>query len=194
MRQYLSRYKGKRCFPLEHLMPVDNLNDKDFWITLNDDMKKFGDGWEVIENVCDGSASIIPDSAIGLYFFVWMPEVEFNTSKGKLEFGNVVYIGSSSTKNNGIKKRFISDYQSLIGNNYDVHWTTKTLDDRDKRLKKVLSLGRLHYLFNVMDGATERQILDMEERMIKLFNPPGNTQYAILRATLDKINERPAFN
>ncbi len=187
MRQYLSRYKGKRCFPLEHLMPVDNLNDKDFWITLNDDIKKFGDGWEVIENVCGGSASIIPDSAIGLYFFVWMPEVEFNTSKGRFEFGNVVYIGSSSTKNNGIKKRFISDYQSLIGNHYDVHWTTKTLDDRDKRLKKVLSLGRLHYLFNVMDGVY---------RSSYHLTPASNRclVYATLVRTSFGINFRPFLN
>lgn len=193
MRKILARYKGKVCFPLEYLFPVDYMNDCDFIDMLKEDVDTSGDGWEVVKNISAGSAKAIPDKMKGLYFFMWSPQIDFETTQGVFNICNVVYVGSSTSIDNGIKNRFLADYEGLIGKHYDVHWIKKEAVGREDKLKKIMNLGCLNFFFNTMNDASKEQILDMEERLIKLLNPPGNIKHALLRGSLDKVNVKPAF-
>lgn len=188
----LSRYRGASPFPLEYLIPVDYANERDFWHCLISDIESIGSGWESIDRVHSDSAELIPDRK-GIYIFIWSPDVEIKSEARRFVFNNVVYIGSSVTPELGMKSRFVKEYSKIIGRHLDIHWTKKELSNRSDRLKKVLNLGQITLFFNVMDNATSEQILNLEERLIKYFNPPGNKVGTIIKAKLSKKEVLPAF-
>lgn len=190
--EQLSRYKDSIAFPLEYLIPVDYANERSFWRCLTSDIDSLGTGWESIDKVHKNSCDLIPDKK-GIYIFVWSPEVELKTQSNKFLFNSVVYVGSSVTPELGMKSRFSKEYSGLIGRHVDIHWTKKDLVNRSDRLKKILNLGRLIMFFNVMENATAEQILNIENRLIKFFNPPGNKVGTIIKAKLAKTESSPAF-
>lgn len=191
-KKQLSRYKGSFAFPLEYLIPVDHFNDDGFWQCLIDDISSIGSGWEFVQGVVCDSHVLIPDDK-GIYLFIWTPDSEIKTNTSSINFNSVVYIGSSVTPEVGMKSRFTGEYSKILGKYVDVHWTKKDLLNRSDRIKKVLNLGRLTFAFNVMKFGSKEQILDVEKRLVRYFNPPGNKVGTIIRARRDKEATSPAF-
>lgn len=193
MKKTLSRYKTVDSTPLELYFPMEFLQDEDFCEALRDDLKYCGDGWERVSNVSSSSSSLIPDCK-GVYMFVWSPDTAIEINDEPIRFRYVVYVGSASNGSSSILKRFNSDYKSIINSEPAVHWTENMPSNRASRLKKALNLGRLEYWYVTMEGATSEQILDIEKRLINLFNPPGNTAFKTpIRVSIDSSKKAPAF-
>ncbi|MEF1205326.1 hypothetical protein [Photobacterium damselae] len=193
MEKELARYKTSESCPLELYYPMEFLQDLRFCNTLNEDISQCGDGWEKISSVSAASSRIIPDSK-GIYMFIWKPDFCLEHDNNTINFRYVVYIGSASKGVSSILKRFNNDYKNVINQNFSVHWTENKPSNRDSRLKKVLNLNSLEYWYITMDHATSEQILDIEKRLICLFNPPGNQAFkSPIRAIVDQKKAAPAF-
>ncbi|KJG13813.1 hypothetical protein [Photobacterium iliopiscarium] len=193
MEKELARYKTSESFPLEMYFPMEFLQDLRFCNALGDDILLCGDGWEKIAAVSAASSGTIPDTK-GIYMFIWKPEFSIEHDKEIINFRYVVYIGSAAKGSSSILKRFNSDYKKLINQNFSVHWTEARPSNRESRLKKILNLGALEYWYITMVDASSEQILDIEKRLICLFNPPGNQAFkSPIRATIDRKKVAPAF-
>ncbi|QYJ77921.1 hypothetical protein [Shewanella acanthi] len=193
MEKSLARYKTSESNPLELSYPMEFLQDKIFCSALIEDLEAFSDGWERIQNLSSNSSALIPDRK-GVYMFVWRPSIEFKLHNESYNFRFVVYVGAASKGESSILSRFNSDYKSLINKKPSVHWTENNPHDRESRLRKVLNLWDLEYWYATMDNASSEQILDIEKRLINVFNPPGNKSFKQqIRAKIDIQKKTPAF-
>jgi len=193
MEKALARYRTSDSTPLELYFPMEFLQDENFFNALHEDIDICGDGWEKISNLNSASYKSLPDSK-GVYMFIWRPGFSIECHNDSADFRYVVYVGSASNGDSSILKRFNSDYKNEINKCPSIHWTENMPSDRASRLRKVLNLGQLELWYVTMDQANPEQILDIEKRLINLFNPPGNKAFkAPIRAKYEPKKAAPAF-
>lgn len=193
MEKALARYRTSDSCPLELYFPMEFLQDENFFTALSEDIDVCGEGWEKISSISASTYKSLPDSK-GVYMFIWRPGFSLECHNDTADFRYVVYVGSAASGGSSILKRFNNDYKNEINTCPSVHWTENMPSNRAARLKKVLNLGRLELWYVTMDKATPEQISDIEKRLIKLFNPPGNKAFkAPLRAKLEPKKSAPAF-
>ncbi|SHF91476.1 hypothetical protein [Vibrio gazogenes] len=191
MEKALARYKTNDSYPLELYFPMEFLQDLQFCNTLSDDIKAYGN-WGVIKNVSSVSSNNIPSDR-GIYMFVWTPKFFLYNDDDKISFKYVVYVGDASNENNLLDK-FNKNYKNVINSEPDIHWTKDVASSRIDRLKKVMNLGCLEYWYLTMDRASVGQIMDVKNRLVRIFNPPGNEGFRKpIRAIVEHDKAVPAF-
>ncbi|WP_210397394.1 hypothetical protein [Motiliproteus sediminis] len=193
MKRTLARYKRSTPVPLEISLPVDYLQDEEYCMALSEDIHVCGNGWETISSVDGKSADVIPKIK-GVYVFVWRTLFSMKSDTSSIDFNQAVYVGSASKGDSSLRQRFINDYQKIVKLFPAVHWTQSGMMTRDEKLKKVLNLWELDYWFVTMEGAGQDQIEDIEDRLIALLNPPGNTRNrSRITGKVNKDKRAPAF-
>lgn len=194
MEKSLARFrKLKESFPLELSYPMEFIQDESFCNTVIEDLESKSDGWKCIKKIASSTSALIPNTR-GIYMFVWRPSIALKTDCESCNFRFVVYIGSASSTEASLLKRFKSEYEAVINKNPDIHWDESNFCDRERRISKVLNLWDLEYWYTTMDKCTAEEILNLEKRLINIFNPPGNKSFRQqIRASIDKQRKAPAF-
>jgi hypothetical protein len=150
------------------------LQDRTFCRVIEDDLRAHASNWEV-RIATPGLANQLPDSP-GLYMFVWRPNSpSFVKDENKsFLFSWLLYIGKTGSdgSQNTLKNRYKQEYAAYIDSDPNCFWNEKLPDNRKSRLKTLLSLSPLEYWYSVIENTEE--ISKLEERLIKIFRPPGN--------------------
>ena len=88
---------------------------------------------------------------------------------------SVLYIGQAGADNTTgtLRKRYQDEYAAIVGADPESLWGSD-MSNRSSRLSRVLNLRHLEY-WHVVN--TSRDLLKRyETALIRLFNPPGNSQ------------------
>lgn len=123
-----------------------------------------------------GLGDSLPDKP-GIYMFVWRLFFPFVFDEYTSNINLILYIGKAGTTdgNGSLKSRYKNEYSKFVKTNAEKIWENCQLKSRKDRLSKFLNLYELEYWFAVMDNcANLNDICDIEDRLIKLFNPPAN--------------------
>ena len=160
---------------------------------LSNDLKSEGKQWERLKAV-ENLANIIPNER-GLYMFVWTPSFEFlfadKSPTHKLTW--VLYVGKAGVENgtrDTFKDRYQSDYKGKVGTDPKKIWDK--IDEgksRDQLLTRYLTLRPLEYWYLPISDLN--YLLTLETRLLKLLNPPLNTQHAVHK--VHPVKTSPAF-
>lgn len=148
--------------------------------TLVDDLRRWGQPWEIYEATED-LWEMLPDSP-GLYMFVWRPWFRFTIAETSAAAGarrpnslsQILYVGQAGASvdagGSTLRQRYKS-YRRYIRADPDDLWTTAHATTRPQ-LSRYLALRPLEYWFSVIEDRTE--IKRLESRMLAIFNPPMN--------------------
>ena len=137
--------------------------------------------WEIRE-ATDSLGDHLPEKA-GLYMFVWRIPFRFPTKKLNDHFFRIiVYIGQagSGDTGNSLQQRYKKEYAAIVCQDPQALWKDD-VSNRASRLKRYLNLRDLEFWYHEI-GQTDL-IGAFEESLIKLFNPPANSQFAQRNAT-----------
>lgn len=164
---------------------------------LQEDLKLFAQPWE-IRRATKTLSQTLPESA-GLYMFVWRPVFSFDLADCD-ESGSlfqILYVGraggvrsnngNGDVKNGTLRRRY-QKYQRFIGENPSDIWEETPTSTRDERLMRYLALHPLEYWYTVVEE--DREIPLLEDRLIKLLNPPLNS---VGKPRLKTQKPKPAF-
>jgi hypothetical protein len=118
----------------------------------------------------------IPEKA-GIYMFVW--KCKFNIpieGKEDFNFRYVLYVGKAGGEDasGSLRKRYESGYSRAIGANPELIWK-RDARSRDDLLNRFLNLKDLEFWFVEVGNIEYLEFHEMT--LIKLFNPPANTQH-----------------
>ena len=125
---------------------------------------------------------MLPESP-GLYMFVWRPWFQFKLAETSAVAGptkantisQILYIGQAGASDTGqgstLRERYKS-YRRHIRADPKVLWTP-TMQMTRPQLSRYLALRPLEYWFTVVED--RQQIKSLESRLIRMFNPPMNT-------------------
>jgi len=118
----------------------------------------------------------IPDLP-GLYLFIWKLYFPFKFDNSKLFFRYILYIGKAggSDCKGTLRSRYQSEYSKIIHSDPEKIWVNVDMNTRIDRLQKLLNLHDLEYWFLPLNNCNDMSVIEiLEDRLIKLFNPPGN--------------------
>ena len=121
-------------------------------------------------------ASQLPDKA-GLYMFVWKCVFPMPVEDCKdFRFRYVLYVGKAGdgNGNSSLRKRYEDGYAKIIGRSPESIWF-RDARSRDELLKRLFNFKDLEYWF--MESGNIEHLGFHEATLIKLFNPPGNSQH-----------------
>jgi hypothetical protein len=143
--------------------------------TLQDDLKQHASLWHCLKAGTD-IADQLPERP-GLYMFVWCAAMNvYMADATERNFHQILYIGQaggSRSRGNTIRNRF-KDYRKYLRGEPESLWAGSQLSRRDDHLSHYLALRPLEYWFATV--ANQDMIPSLEQRMIELYNPPGNIQ------------------
>ena len=153
--------------------PIEFVQNEDFYTLLYNDLAAVASPWESYplgQNVFQ----LLPEEP-GLYMFIWSPNaLKFQTDTVPLEVLKILYVGKASVS---IKERFRSEYRRILeAASPSYFWEESALESRELRLKRLLSLSPIDIWFCRVSKNNVSCIDNLETRLIKLINPPGNVQ------------------
>lgn len=186
----LVQYQYDEAPDLSFKFLPNRLVNKSYCETLSDEIiNSFGNTWERLVATKDLALSL--PSLPGIYMFVWKPYFNFAFDDYFTSLHYVVYIGKAGgpNENSTFKSRYKSEYAKIVKRDAEEIWKKNEMKCRKDRLNKFLNLWELEYWFIVMKEENRHVIKKYEEKLIQLFNPPGNTSG--LRAKYGK--SKPAF-
>jgi hypothetical protein len=192
LSQLITANRDNAPDPLELCLPLDRALDEVWCSTASSSILK-NKKWKV-KTATQELGEFLPDKT-GIYMFVWrllfpMPtELEIDH-----KFRYVLYVGKAGGEGNysNIQKRYVSGYSKLIGAHPEDIWK-RDATERDEVLRRFLAFKELEYWYIEIENTN---LIDAHEQtLIKLFNPPGNTQHVKLKKQLvGKIQQAiPAF-
>jgi hypothetical protein len=90
---------------------------------------------------------------------------------------SVLYVGQAGADNTTgtLRKRYRDEYASIVGADPESLWRAD-MANRPSRLARVLNLRHLEY-WHIVNNSRDH-LRSYETQLIRLFNPPGNTQSA----------------
>lgn len=183
------------------VLPVDwallRLLDESGCRQLQSDLAAEGGAWEVL-TATEHAWEAVPDQP-GLYLFVWNPwfalDLADATRRGDLR--QVLYVGKAGADDagtptsGGLRQRYRS-YVKHLRSSPDSLWSRTEPRTRTQLLDRYLCLRPLEFWFTAIPSHAEVPLL--EDRLIKILNPPCNRQRAPrITARLDNDARRPAF-
>jgi hypothetical protein len=149
--------------------PVRYLHDLDFCSILSSDLAKNCSNWE--SRLATATLwEQLPDEQ-GLYMFVWKPQnVQLKTERNDLAFPWCLYVGKTEAT---LRTRYKNEYSKYLENpDPSQFWDISDSTSRAMRLKRLFALDKLEFWYCTANDV--RLIANLEERLIKAFNPPGN--------------------
>jgi hypothetical protein len=154
-------------------LSVNHLVDVDYCRTLSDSLRRTSARWE--RSIATSNLGNMLPSNPGLYMFVWCPEFFFELAnpENSQNLYYVIYVGRALSGTT-IRARYNSEYSRYIQSDFGSLWDNIDQKTREQRLKKHLSLMPLEFWYlplSLDDGG----ICLLEKRMIKLLNPPANS-------------------
>lgn len=166
--------------PIDFCIPLDLAIDKSWCEQTSRSI--MGTGKWTIFAATPNLADHLPEKS-GLYMFVW--KIPFSFPSEKLSdhfFRLVLYVGQAGadTTGNTLQRRYKQEYASIVANEPQSLWNADS-SNRVSRLKRHLNLRDLEFWYHEV-GQTDL-LLAFETSLIKLFNPPANSQFAQRRAT-----------
>jgi hypothetical protein len=191
----VARHRDADSPTLEINWALLRLLDRGSCQQLQVDLQAEGEPWEVM-TATERTWEAVPAES-GLYMFVWRPWFTFDVAERRRpgDLGQVLYIGKAGADDNGqptsgnLRLRY-RDYLKHLRNDPDVLWSRTEPHTRPQLLDRYLTLRPLEYWFTVVPRHSEVPLL--EDRLIKLLNPPCNKQRAPrLKGRLGP--PRPAF-
>jgi hypothetical protein len=189
-RQSISRHTDEDPAPISFLPSVRYLQDEEYCRTLHEDFKRYGSHWERRRATAD-LWQMLPQNS-GLYMFVWVRDRLLGniTNHNNFHLNWCLYVGKAGAgSNNTLQSRYKQEYRKYLeARDPEIFWSERRDVNRQDRLQKVLSLEPIEYWFVEIED--QSKITNLENRLIKLLNPPGNVNG---RATLKPQASRPAF-
>lgn len=171
----VARYRDDPSPALRVEWGLLRLLDERYCQTLEDDLAGAADRWEVMRAVPELHQSI-PDMP-GLYMFVWRPPFQFHLAPELSQPGTVsqiLYVGQAgggAGSENTLRGRY-REYQQYLESEPAKVWAEPAGNTRKEVLARYLALRPLEYWWTIVKNRTE--IAGLEDRLIKLLNPPGN--------------------
>lgn len=168
------------------------LLDRAYCQSLEQDLRNFASPWEV-RAATDQLAEMLPD-APGIYMFVWRPPFTFCLADGGVSAGpfHILYVGQAGGEksSSGTLRGRYKGYRKHLSGDPEALWVDGTIPDRrDALLARYLTLRPLEYWFSIIED--KRRISLLEDRLIKLLNPPLNTNQG---PKLRPHSAKPAFS
>lgn len=187
----VTRHQDAPSPRLSHDWALLRLLDRRHCHSLQSDLEQEAGPWEVHDHVTERLWEALPDEP-GLYLFLWRPPFRFNV-EGKRRPGDlaqVLYVGQAGAgtgKTRTIKDRF-KDYRRHLGGNPSNLWEGTHPTTRNTMLNRYLTLRPLEFWCTVVQD--RQDIGHLENRLLKLLNPPCNAQ---LLPNLVQLPAQPAF-
>jgi hypothetical protein len=160
--------------PLELCIPLDQVLDIGWSRDVSNSILT-GKTW-VKTPVTSLLRGFLPEKA-GLYMFVWKcPFPVPNNDDPNYKFSYVLYVGKAGSTDSGgtIKSRFANEYENIIGKYPESLWI-RNCETRKDRLKRILNLRELEFWYIELSKLDEIEY--HESTLIRIFNPPGNSQF-----------------
>lgn len=160
--------------PLELFAPLELAIDKAWCQTTSRSIMGIRK-WQIFE-ATSTLADQLP-AKTGLYMFVWRIPFSFPTAKlAEHFFRTIVYIGQAGAHETGnsLQQRYKQEYSAIVSCDPEALWKTSPVD-RASRLRRFLNLPNLEFWYHEVP---QTDLLGAyEELLIKLFNPPANSQF-----------------
>jgi hypothetical protein len=178
--------------PLELCLPLDRALDETWCMSVGASIVK-NKHW-TIKKATQELGMFLPDKT-GIYMFVWRLLFPMPTDPDRdHKFRYVLYVGKAGggQGSSNIQNRYISGYSKLIGAHPQDIWK-RDATEREEVLRRLLAFKELEYWYIEIENT---DLIDAHEQtLIKLFNPPGNTQHVKSKKHLvGKIQQAiPAF-
>jgi len=173
------RYRDAHSPTLDVNWALLRLLDRPLCEQLTIDLKNESLPWEV-HTVTERTWEAVPEEP-GLYMFLWRPHFAFDVAENQRpgDLAQVLYVGKAgaddygqpSTGNLRIRCK---DYVKYVRGDPEILWKSSEPRTRPQLLSRYLTLRPLEYWFTVVPRHSEIPLL--EDRLIKLLNPPCNIQ------------------
>lgn len=156
------------------LLPIDRHMNFDLCDGLGADLAKHCGPWEVLR-ATPSLWQQLPDYP-GLYMFVFASGLSLQREPPNFPFNPawVLYIGRAGCdRSKGtLRSRYKSEYQKYVGGDPEILWSNKPPESRADRIARCLAIWPLQFWFTVVNDSST--ISNLEERLIRLLNPPAN--------------------
>lgn len=187
LQDELERRRYKETLTIQVLLPIERQLDRGQKLIFSDLKKSFAP-WECY-SASTSLTRILPEKP-GLYMFVWNPPASFSlaTSEGCKDeepFKTVLYVGLAETS---IKGRF-QEYLAILKTKRPENLFEVSDSTRAGRFQKYLSIYPLQFWWATLNSKQftdpsnmalrVEYLKNIEERVIKFFNPPINDQHTI---------------
>ena len=160
--------------PARPLPGKSQLSNRGVSADLQQDLERAGAEW-MQRNASPGLARDLPRSA-ALYMFVWQPVFSVALAGREREnFPMVLYVG----KTIALRKRYSGEYASILS-------AKKAISDERQKLRDLFKARHLEFWYAPVHPD---ELDELEQRLITLFDPPGNTQ----RPRVQVVKSVPAF-
>lgn len=187
------RYRDEPSPTLSSDWPLLRLLDERGCGQLLTDLRREGQAWEV-QKATEHAWESTPDQP-GLYMFVWKAHFSFDVAENRApgDLRQVLYVGKAGATDRGeptsgtLRTRYRDYVKHLRGDPREL-WNPTRATTRPQRLSRYLTLRPLEHWFTVIPQ--HREIPVLEDRLIKLIDPPCNIQR---RPTLHPRPPTPAF-
>ncbi len=148
---------------------------------LQEDLRANSHPWEVL-TATEHAWEVIPEQP-GLYVFVWRPWFSFDIAENRKpgDVAQVLYVGKAGADDQGrpsggnLRQRYRSYLKHMKADPSDL-WGRTEPRTRLQSLDRYLALRPLEYWFTVVPD--HQHVPQLEDRLIKMLNPPCNKQRA----------------
>ena len=191
VRDVLARHREDPSIALAFEFAIYWQMDQDIGATLGKDLRNLCSKWEVRRAIPSLWTSL--PSCSGLYMFVYRTPLSFECANDAMvEPRWVLYVGRAGNRDKpgSLKQRYREEYHRYVGGHPEALWNSEKPDTRADRLKKYLTIYPLEYWFCSVND--HRDVVALEDRLIKLFSPPLNDK-SRLRLKPLKSQQQPAF-
>jgi len=156
---------------LEFGFTVSYVQNENFSNLLHQDLDSSCTKWERYSAQV-GMHELAPNRP-GLYMFVWAPpSLALKTDTASLSFRIPIYIGKAE---GSLQERLRSEYNAILREaSPDSFWINSPGENRKTRLLRYFSLKPLEYWCCI--SSNPDLLPNLESRLVRLFNPPGNKQ------------------
>jgi len=173
------RYRDAHSPTLDINWALLRLLDRPLCEQLTTDLRSEGGPWEV-HVATERTWEVVPEEP-GLYAFLWRPPFAFDVAENKRpgDLAQVLYVGKAGASDSGqpttgnLRQRY-KEYVKYVRGDPEVLWKGNEPRTRVQLLGRYLTLRPLEYWFTVVPRHSE--IPHLEDRLIKLLNPPCNLQ------------------
>lgn len=174
------RLRGKVACHLGFQPDLLKSLDRDFINMLRADLESAGIHWEKLVAVPD-LGDQLPKSR-GLYMFVWRPNINFRFSSDAKESAHrltwILYVGKVGVENgvhDTFQRRYKDAYKKHLAKDPTIVFQApEETVTRELLLSRYLTLRPLEYWYLPISDIS--QIIHLEDHLIRLLNPPLNTQ------------------
>ena len=187
LQDELARRRYSQPLTIRHLVPIETQLDQSQLVIFKDLQSEFG-AWNS-RHAGRSVKRILPETP-GIYMFVWSPNAPFNVINGEAisvsrPFSSVMYVGIAE---DSIYRRY-DEYFRILQMRRPEYLFEVEDTSRDGRLQKYLSIYPLQFWWAPLSSRNQRRLnnrrsrvsflKNIEERVIKFFNPPVNVQHTI---------------